>query len=114
MTAYATPSIQHIEGSSFGLLLSSATCPIQDPTMLPVDTAAWGIELVLVGRALRFAVPGTWLSSFEPWDLSFQAADTAAWAPGDYAVRLAYITPAGEVPVRRFEQPLNLVLEVTR
>lgn len=114
MTTYTTPTIQHVAGSSFGLLLESADkCPIQDPSLTPIDTGAWGIELVLVGRTYRHTITGTWLSSFEPWQMSFQATETTAWPPGDYAVRIAYTAPAGEA-ARRFEQPLDMVLEVIR
>jgi hypothetical protein len=114
VTTYTTPVLKHIAGSSFGLLLESEeTCPIQDPTLVPMDTGAWGIDLVLVGRAYRVAVPGVWLSSFEPWQMSFQAAETTAWPEGEYEVRLAYTTPPGEAP-RRFEQPLKMMLEVCR
>lgn len=105
--------MQHIAGSSFGMLLNAVDCPIADPTLTPLDTADWGIELVLVGRTYRHTITGVWLSSFEPWTLSFQEAETVAWPPGEYEVRLAYTTPAGETP-RRFEQPVNMIVEVVR
>jgi hypothetical protein len=94
-------------------MLSAEQCPIADATQQPINTADWRTELVLVGPVHRVAVPGVWLSSFEPWTLSFQAAETKAWPDGAYAVRLAYITPDPSAP-RRFEQALGMSLEVIR
>ena len=78
----------------------------------PIDTAAWGIELELVGTPHRVPIPGVWLASLSPWTLSFSRPDTTAWPAGSYEVRLIYISP--EATPRRFVQPLGLVLEVTR
>lgn len=107
-----TSTLPHIAGSAFALVLSSDTCPISDPTAAPIDTAAWGIELELVGTPHRVPIPGVWLASLSPWTLSFSRPDTTAWPAGSYEVRLIYISP--EATPRRFVQPLGLVLEVTR
>lgn len=109
-----TPTLKHVAGSSFGLLLHSADqCPISDATLSPLDTGDWGTELVFVSATHRFAVSGLWISSFEPWTLSFQKSDTKAWPAGSYEVRLAYITPENTEP-RRFESALGMSLEVSR
>jgi len=113
VSPFSPNRLRHVAGSSFGLLLQSAdVCPITDPTQAPIDTAAWGVELVLVGPVHRVVVPGVWLSSFQPWNVSFQQAETKAWPPGRYLMRLAYISP--EQTPRRFEQELILTLEVVR
>ena len=112
-TTYTTPSIPHIAGSAFGLMLESETCPISDPTLEPVDTADWGVELVLVGRASRLTIPGVWVSSLSPWVCTFAVTETTAWPVGDHEVRLAYLAP-GDAPRTRYEQKANLVVEVSR
>jgi hypothetical protein len=102
----------HVAGSAFGLALNTTVCPISDPTGVPIDTAAWGIELELVGDVHRVKLPGTWVSSLSPWTLSFTQASTVAWPEGKYIARLTYISP--EATPRRFTQPLGLVIEVAR
>jgi hypothetical protein len=113
MTTNTIHTIAHVAGSAFALHLSTTTSPISIAGVPDPEVGDWAIELVLKGRTQRLVVPGAWVTSAAPeWAVACGVDDTTAWPVGDYAVRIAYVSP--EAPSRRFEMPTNLVLEVTR
>lgn len=106
-------SLPHIAGSAFALTLSAETSPISIAGEPDLDTADWGVELVLVRAGSRVVIPGAWVSSAAPaWSVTFGQDNTAAWPVGDHEVRLAFTSP--EAVARRFEQTSDLLLVVSR
>ncbi len=101
---------EHIIGSAFSEVLSSADTPVTEGGEPLANPGTWGVALeVLKDGEASFAIPGSWLSSVAPsYRMLFVQNNTSSWKKGLWNIRIVYTAPDARV----FKVPTDLQLQL--